>query len=72
MWGNVIVHTPTYLTEASCQSRSSRSFVEHLLESDSWHGTVHMTRFKNNEKSDPILSDLGTLAINSVCVGSIA
>ena len=66
MQSNTIVQHRISLVKTSCQTMSSRSFVEHLLQSDSSCCTVDTTRFKNNGKSDPILSDLGTLAINSV------
>ena len=62
----MIEQHPRDIANGCTQSKSSKSFVEHLFQSDSLSCAFETTRFDSHEKSDPILSDLGTLAINSV------
>ena len=59
-------HNAVPVANGHCQSNSSTPLLKQLLQSNLLSCTVETTRSKTHEKSDPILSDLGTLAINSV------
>ena len=48
------------------EDKSTKSFVRHSLRNDLLSCGVDRTSLGSIEKSDPICSDVGTLAINSV------